>query len=179
MGKLDTKKLDHIDVRPQYRVGSTAEAHDQRGQQNEQQERDEYSEPGGGPSWQKYNRDEKDRRALKLRRQDISRLSFNQVFLHKGLVIIDADVELINRQLIRNAHLFSTKIDVYWKLKNLSQKAEIPIQQFIKEEYVEISVLQRGNVVKAERAENPQGKDERKVEEKKGFLNSLKRIFYG
>lgn len=152
VGKLDTKNVDGIDRPPDYRVQSTVETHDERGQKggDERREEDEYSASSGVKGWQKYHTDAANRHALKLRKRDITKLFYNQVFLQKGLVIIDADVRLINGQIIRHAHIFSTKIDHYWKLKKVDSGQEVPVDDLITEEYVEISVLHGRSVIQSQ-----------------------------
>jgi len=153
MGKFDTKRLDKVEAPPRYRVDATVETHDEeKGKGREHHEEDEYSASSGVKGWQKYHTDAKNRRALKLRSRDIAKIIFNRVSLQRGLVIIDTDLVLINHQILRNAHLFSTHIDAYWKLKKLKEKQEIPTEDLLKEEYIEVSVLQQGRVVRTEKA---------------------------
>ena len=153
MGKFDTKRLDKVEAPPRYRVDATVETHDEeKGKGQERHEEDEYSASSGVKGWQKYHTDAKNRKALKLRSRDIAKIFFNPVSLQRGLVIIDTDLVLVNRQILANAHLFSTHIDTYWKLKKFKEKQEIPAEDLLKEEYIEVSVLQKGRVVRTERA---------------------------
>jgi len=141
-------KVDKPDA-PRYRVQATVETRGQKGQDDQQgrREEDEYSESAGVKGWQKFHTDAKNRKALKLRKQDITKIVFNQVLLQKGIVIIDTDIHLINGQTLKNAHLFSTKIDTYWKLKKAKIGQEIPLNNLVAEEYIEVSVLhQKGNI---------------------------------
>lgn len=137
---------------PVYRVQATVEARGQRQQRQEEEKRegDEYSESAGIKGWQKYLTDAKDRRALKLRKQDISKIAFNQVILQRGLVIVDVDIRLVNGHLLKNAHIFSTKIDAYWKLKKIPAGTLLPVAQIISEQYLEVSVVHKEGTVKTE-----------------------------
>lgn len=147
---MSIDKLDKVEAPPSYRVDATVETHDQRhGRKNEEdhQDEDEYSASGEKRNWQKYHTTAKDRKALKLRRQDIAKLFINHVFLQKGLVIIDANIELINGKLLYHSHLFSTKIDLYWRLKKIGKGNEIPASDVITEQYIEVSVLHKGGTV--------------------------------
>ena len=119
---------------PSYRIQATVETRDRRGQKGgqERREEDEYSS-STEKSWQKYHTAAKDRHAVKLRRRDIAGLYFKQVVLQKGLVIIETDIHLVNNQVLKNAHTFSTKIDAYWKLKKLNVGQKLPIDQMIKD----------------------------------------------
>lgn len=173
MGKFDTRKVDKVETPPSYRVTPTVQTRDQKQQKGEERrEEDEYSETGGVKGWQKYHTDAKDRRALKLRLKDIARIFFNQVTLQRGLVIIDINLQLINGQILKNAHLFSTKIDTYWKLKKLKSGEEIPLAQVITEQYLEVSVLHRGSAVRTEKGTKSQtkGLEAEKAEPTKGGL---------
>lgn len=151
VGKLDTKGLDKVERPPDYRVESTVETHDQSGQKGgeERKEEDEYSASSGVKGWQKYRTEARDRRPLKFRRKDIAKIFINQVFLQKGLIIIDADLQLINGQILKNTHLFSSRIDLYWKLRKLGRGEEFPVGEMIREEYVEVSALHQGSVVRS------------------------------
>lgn len=183
VGKLDTKKIDNVETPPSYRVDATVETHDEqrRGGGEERQEEDEYSETGRVKGWQKFHTDAQNRRALKLRRRDITKIFLNQAFLQKGLVIIDADVQLINGHVLKHVHLFSTKIDTYWKLKKFGPGTEIPVAELVTEDYIEISVLHRSAAAKDEAsAKGTAGHKEGFEEEKKTSIWSrVKRLFNG
>lgn len=136
-------KVDKPELPPSYKIRQTVETRGEKHQkqQDERREEDEYSASSGVKGWQKFHTDAKNRKALKLRTQDIAKLTFNTVTLQKGLIIIDADVEIINGQIFKNAFLFSTKMETYWNLNKFKQGQEIVINDFIKEPYVEISVI--------------------------------------
>lgn len=144
VGKLDTKKIDNIERPPDYRVESTVETHDEQRGGGQRQEEDEYSASSGVKGWQKFHTDAKDRKPVKIRTKDISNLFYNKAFLQKGLVILDVDIQLINGQILEHSHLLSTKIELYWKLKNLNQGQKVPVQEIIKQDYVEVSILHKG-----------------------------------
>lgn len=145
---MTVEKLNKIENTPTYRIEATVETRGEDESKKNHQEDDEYSESAGVKGWQKFHTDAKNRRALKLRKQDISKIFFNQAVLQKGLVIIDANVQLSNGHLFKSAHLFSTKVDVYWKYKSLTPGKEIPTEELITENYVEISVLHTGGNVR-------------------------------
>lgn len=140
VGKLDTKNLDKIESVPDYRVQATLESRDEGGGKGQGQEEDEYSS-SGSRSWQKYHTGDANRKALKFRTKDISKLFFNQVVLQRGLVVLDADLKLINGQVIKNAHIIFTKVDLYWQLKKNEKGSEIPVGEILKEDYVEVSIF--------------------------------------
>lgn len=138
-------KIDKPEPPPPYRVQATTEARGgkQRQSGEEKKDEDEYSASSAQKKWQKFHTEAQNRRAVKLRRKDITSLYLNQVVLQRGLVVIEADIRLINGQILRNSHLFSTKVDTYWKLKKLNRGDEIPVDEFITEDYVEVSILQK------------------------------------
>lgn len=175
MGKFDTRKIDRIETPPPYRVEGALETHDERKGKQQQQEEDEYSASGGVRGWQKFHTDAKNRRALKVRRRDILKVFLNHVFLQRGLVIIDVNLVLVNRQMMRNAYIFSTRMETYWRLKKLKSGSEIKADEIIAEEYAEISVLHEGYVVKTEKA--PEEKQEPAVEKERPLMQKIGDLF--
>lgn len=165
-------KVDKPDA-PTYKVQATVETQDRRSQkdQQERREEDEYSASAGDKNWRKFHTDAKDRKSVKLRRKDIAKLFFKQVILQKGLVVIEVDLQLINGQILKNCHLFSTKIETYWKLKKLNVDQMIPADELITEDYVEVSVLYKAGTAQRSKIKRAVGKDIKtaKTEEKTGW----------
>jgi len=138
-------KVDKPEAPPAYRIEATVETKGQKHQrqQEEKREEDEYNETANLKGWQKFHTEAKNRRSLKFRVKDISKIFYNQVFLQKGIVIIDTNIELINGKLLRHAYMFASHIDTYWKLKKLKTGDQIQKESIIAGDYVEISIYQK------------------------------------
>jgi hypothetical protein len=183
VGKLDTQRLDKVETPPSYRVEGTLETRDEGRRQN-QSEEDEFSFTPGSQRWYKFHTDAKNRRPLKIRKADILSVSFNHAFLQRGLVIIDVDIVLVNKQKLRHAYIFSTKMDVYWYLRKLAPGSKLNLDEISEENYVEASVLHEGNVVKAEASKEANDEKDtnaitsaKEKDSKKSIINKISAIF--
>lgn len=164
------EKIDRPEP-PGYRIQETARSNDDEDQRQQKgdQEDDGYSGLIKVPGWQKYHTDAKDRKVIKIRRKDIVAIFFNQVTSQKGLVILDADLKLVNGQIFGNAHLFSRHLDDYWRLKKFNVGDEVPVDQIVKEDYVEVSVLHTGNVIRSRH--ESEAREEMEVRERSFLIN--------
>ncbi len=138
---MPVEKIDKTESRSTYYVESAVETKDDRShQQDQRQSSDEYSGSHAAPGWQKAYAAMANRKYLKLRREDIVRAWFRGATMQKGVSLAEMDIELKGQKFLKNAHVILSTREDFWTLKHYQPGQDVPLNMFVKDAIVEVSV---------------------------------------
>lgn len=138
---MPVEKVDKPEPSPIYYVESAVETKDDRGRHpDQQQSSDEYSGSHAAPGWQKAYAAMANRKYVKLRREDIVRAWFRGTTMQKGVSLAELDIELKGQKFLKNVHVILTTREDFWTLKHYQPGQDVPLNMFVKDAVVEVSV---------------------------------------
>ncbi|MBI2341841.1 MAG: hypothetical protein HYU98_03815 [Deltaproteobacteria bacterium] len=138
---MPVEKVDKPEPPPTYYVESAVETKDDRGRrQNQQGQSDEYSGSHAAPGWQKIYASASNRRYFKLRREDIAKAWFRGTAMQRGISLAELDIQIKDGKILKGAHVILPTREDFWTLKSFQPGQEVPLNIFVKEPFVEISL---------------------------------------
>jgi hypothetical protein len=138
---MPVEKVDKPEPPPAYYVESAAATKDDRGRkQNQGDQSDEYSGSHAAPGWQKIYASSSNRRYFKLKREDIVRAWFRGTAMQRGISLAELDMQTKDGKILKGAHVILPTREDFWTLKSFQPGQEVPLNIFVKEPFVEISL---------------------------------------
>lgn len=138
---MPVEKIDKTEQRSTYYVESAVETKDDRShQQDQRQSSDEYSGSHAAPGWQKAYAAMANRKYVKLRREDIIRAWFRGATMQKGVSLAEIDIELKGQKFLKNVHVILSAREDFWTLKHYQPGQDVPLNMFVKDAVIEVSV---------------------------------------
>lgn len=138
--ELMVEKIDRPEAPPPYFIQGTLATKRDRQQQESRPPPDEFSGSHAAPEWQRIYSTTTNRRYMKVRREDIGRCYFRQTLMQRGVALLEADIELKDGRIIKNAQMILPSREQYWVLKKLQPGQEMPLELYFKEAMIEISI---------------------------------------